>query len=100
MQLVEIRDLDGPNFFLLQPAIKVELRTDPADLTPDALAVLEARLEALGISEEDRLGGGDALGELLIAAVGALHERAGQPEPEVVWTYLETPGHRALAFGW
>ena len=31
MRLVEIRDLDGPNLFLLQPAIKLELAADAND---------------------------------------------------------------------
>ena len=30
MRLVEIRDLDGPNIFLLQPAIKLELEVTEA----------------------------------------------------------------------
>ena len=34
MRLVEIRDLDGPNIFLLQPAIKLELEVTEADLAP------------------------------------------------------------------
>ncbi len=100
MELVEIRDLDGPNLFLLQPAIKVELRADAADLAPEAVAALAARLEPLGVSEEGQEGGAGAVGELLLAATAALHERAGQPEPEAIWTELETPGHHALAFGW
>ena len=100
MQLVEIRDLDGPNLFLLQPAIKVELRADAADRTPDAVAALAARLEPLGLSDEERPGGADAIGALLTEATRILHRRAGQAEPETVWTELETPHHVALAFGW
>lgn len=100
MEVVEIRDLDGPNVFLLQPAIKLELLATEADLSADALSALVARLEALGISDEERGEGESALGDLLTAATAAVHERAGLAEPEIVWTSLETPGHYALAFGW
>ena len=47
MRLVEIRDLEGPNIFLLQPAIKVELAIAPQDVTRDAIAGLSGRLEPL-----------------------------------------------------
>ena len=100
MRVVEIRDLDGPNIFLLQPALKLELETSDADLTADAIAGLDARLEPLGISDEARPGGLDALGELLVDITLALHRRAGAPEPDVTWKRLETPGHVALAFAW
>ena len=40
MRLVEIRDLDGPNIFLLQPAIKLELEVTEADRSRDAIAAL------------------------------------------------------------
>ncbi len=100
MELVEIRDLDGPNLFLLQPAIKLELRAEANDLSPDALAALAARLDGLGVSDEERSGGAAAFGAMLAEATATLHERAGEAEPETVWTELETPGHLALAFGW
>ena len=100
MRLVEIRDLDGPNLFLLQPAIKIELAADANDCVADAIAALEVRLEPLGLSDEERPTGMAALGEVLMAAVAALHARTGRDEPEMSWTALETPGHFALAFGW
>src|SRR5215207_7254478 len=100
MELVEIRDLDGPNRFLLQPAIKVEFDVAEADVRPEAVVDLERRLEPLGLSDERRRGGYNALGDLLADAVCALHHRASLPEPEIVWTDHETPGHRTLAFGW
>jgi len=104
MRLVEIRDLDGPNLFLLQPAIKLELAVEALDLGADGITALAARLEPLGVSDDEAdegpAAGGDALGALLGDALVALHERVGEPEPEVVWEALETPGHHALAFGW
>ena len=85
MHVVEIRDLDGPNVFLLKPAIKVEFRSeDEADETVTA----------------QRLDGGDDLGGSLVAVVDMLHERAGIEGVDVVVTPMELPGHLSVAFGW
>lgn len=100
MRLVEIRDLDGPNIFLLQPAIKLELEVASPDLTPDAIASLTANMEPLAPSDDERAGGAEGLGDLLQAACEGLHERAGVEAPEMRWAPLETPGHWGLAFGW
>ena len=40
MELVEIRDLDGPNLFQLRPVIKVELVTSPGERVADAYGIL------------------------------------------------------------
>ena len=100
MRLVEIRDLDGPNIFLLQPAIKLELAIAPQDVTRDAIAGLSSRLEPLVPSDDERVGGLNAFGELLLAACAVLHERAGVDPPEMRWVEMETPGQWSLAFGW
>ncbi len=100
MRLVEIRDLDGPNIFLLQPAIKLELEVMESDLTSDAIAALAASLEPLAPSDDERAAGADGLGDLLLAACADLHERAGVEFPEMRWVEMETPGHWSLAFGW
>ena len=57
MRLVEIRDLDGPNIFLLQPAIKLELEVTEADLSPDAIAALATSMEPLAPSDDERAAG-------------------------------------------
>ena len=80
MRLVETRDLDGPNIFLLQPAIKLELAADPDDLTEDGIAALAARLEPLTPSDDERASGAESLGDLLMAACADLHERAGSED--------------------
>ena len=49
MELVEIRDLDGPNLFLRQPAIKLEI-----DTGDDAPAVAEAFASAFVIDHQLR----------------------------------------------
>lgn len=100
MRRIELRDLDGPNLFLLAPAIKLELAVGPDDLRPDALAALAARLEPLGLADDAPPAGAAALGGLLADALVALCERAGAPEPDVHWAALETPGHHALAWTW
>src|SRR3712207_2502139 len=100
MRLVEIRDLDGPNIFLLQPAIKLELEVAEVDLARDAIAALATRLEPLAPSDDERAAGAAGLGEFLLAACADLHERAGVEFPEMRWVEMETPGHWSLAFGW
>ena len=100
MELVEIRDLDGPNVFLLRPAIKLELNLGRADLTRDRLSALRRRIEPLGITDESTAGGLEALGEVLSEVVRHVHRVNGLPEPELTWRELEEPGHAALAFAW
>jgi len=100
MNIEEIRDLEGPNLFLLEPAIKIEISTTVDDLTAEEIGRVEARLEPLGLSDEGGEGGSGELGALLGEAIDALHRRVGVAPPETVWTELDTPGHMAVAFGW
>jgi cyanophycin synthetase len=89
MRVVEIRELDGPNIFLLEPAIKVEL-----DLGEDSeFALCDRIAKTFGIEA-------DELGLALIEAVGILHEQAGLESPSTILTPLEVEKHVALAFGW
>ena len=60
MRVVEIRDLDGPNIFLLEPAIKLEI-----DLEDDGESAIIERLRAIVDSNEQEVG------PALLAAVGA-----------------------------
>jgi cyanophycin synthetase len=71
MKLIEIRDLDGPNIFLLEPAIKLELQLD----VDDQLAELRERAPEF--------------------INGLHHERV-----DVSVGPLETPGHVAVVFPW
>ncbi|MCO5215162.1 MAG: Mur ligase family protein [Thermomicrobiales bacterium] len=75
MRIEEIRDLDGPNLFLTQPAIKVEL----ADVD-------EARAADIMLELSD--------------TVEQLHNLSGQPVPDIVSTRMDRDGHIAVAFGW
>ena len=100
MELLEIRDLDGPNQFLLQPAIKVAFTITADDRAPDAVAALSARLEAFGVDTDDRVSGAYPIGDRLTIAAGLLHEQCGLLEPEMVWVPLESQDQFALAFSW
>src|SRR5215211_5658800 len=94
MDLVEIRDLDGPNIFLLEPAIKLEIAVTGDDSRdPGALA---RRLGLAGSAKTAEA----TVGELLRRSVVDLHERSGAPAPRTVVESLETPGRLAVAFGW
>jgi cyanophycin synthetase len=100
VRLVEIRDLDGPNIFLLQPTIKAEFAISPGDLRASALADLSAHLEPLGPTDDERAEGDEALGEILQAACISLPQRAGVDFPEMRWVPMETEDQWSLAFGW
>ena len=89
MRVVEIRDLDGPNIFLLEPAIKLEV-----DLEDDDESVIIERVRLLVESNEQEVG------PALIAAIDALHERAGLDAPTSLLAPLEVENHVAVAFGW
>ena len=100
MNLVELRDLDGPNLFLLGPALKIELRIDHIDTEADQIAALAGTLEALGITLESPESGLAPLADALVEAVVAIHRRSGLPSPEALWRSLETTDHIALVFSW
>lgn len=91
MLLAEIRDLDGPNLFLLQPAIKVEF----ASLSEADLELSADRFGAsVGPSPLQRFESGAA------ALVADLHDSAGLPAPDVLTRTLDTPGSVAISFEW
>lgn len=92
MQLVEIRDLDGPNILLLEPAIKLEL----ALVEQGELASIARRLRAaLGAPDTEPASGLDAIGGLVRRWLAGLGQHVGV---DVRW--LETPLHLAIGFGW
>ncbi len=89
MELVEIRELEGPNLFLLEPAIKIEVHTDagnggavpaghPFAATSDAPADVQ-----------------DVAGLLREALVVA-----GEPDRPVAIVQMETPGDYSVVFPW
>lgn len=76
MELVEVRDLDGPNVFVLAPAIKLEVRIEPAERDVDATLTMLAGL------------------------IGNLHQRVGLDVPDVGRGHIDTEHHHALFYGW
>ncbi len=99
MELVEIRDLDGPNIFLLQPAIKVEFAWSDVDVTPDRLVDLARRGAPLASNAEPGAGL-EGLSQVAREIVAALHRLAGLEVPEIVSKPLETPGRMVVAYAW
>lgn len=85
MKLAEIRDLDGPNLFMLEPAIKVEIVLDEG--------------ETIRLLVE-RLGGGTDLTAAARLAVESLHRHVGLDIPRVVSRVMDDADHVAVAFGW
>lgn len=92
MQLVEIRDLDGPNLFLLRPAIKIELVIQPDEAVP--AEPRRRSIAALGIEMPT------APTAALAAACARLHELAGLAAPEIGHRTLDQPDHIAIYYPW
>ncbi len=101
MNIAEIRDLDGPNLFLLRPAIKLEI--DLGDGEPN---IAEARAEAFVLGEPDPASidlvpaSAARVMTLLEETVNVLHDRLDAPRPSIVSRPMEEPGHLVVAFSW
>lgn len=103
MRIVEIRDLDGPNLFMLRPAIKIEIDTEGEQpqvaealvqafvLEPGSLSLPDAVL--LPVSPERVMS-------LLTEIIQGIHDHIGVSRPEVVSRFMESPNHLAVAFQW
>lgn len=78
MRIVETRFLEGPNIFMLEPAVKIELDTGTEVVTDDHMSTAE---ELAGIVRDAYLD-------------------AGLREPSIILEPMEVPGHLALAYGW
>ena len=103
MELVEIRDLDGPNLFLRQPAIKLEIDAGNGDPV-----VAEAFSSAFVVDHQVRPSlaatrvavPSSRLETLLVETINALHDRAGIDRPAIATRKMEAPGYLAVAFAW
>ncbi len=92
MDLIEVRDLDGPNLFALRPVIKLEVRLDK-----DEVVSTEARDDArrwFGLELTD-----DPL-VALRSVVSALHRSIDLSVVEIGVKALDTPGHVVLYYDW
>jgi cyanophycin synthetase len=81
MKLVEIRDLDGPNLFMLEPAIKVEIQLENCEAEREIARRLDSDYSDLR------------------AAAQSFLARAGH-ESAVVTRQMDRPGHVSIAFSW
>ncbi|CAA9574594.1 MAG: Cyanophycin synthase(EC [uncultured Thermomicrobiales bacterium] len=104
MKIVEIRDLDGPNLFMLRPAIKLEIDTEEArPLVAEAVAG-DFVLGPLPDSPDSEPAmvpvSAERVRSLLIEIIHVVHDKVGAPRPEVVSREMEAPLHLAVAFGW
>lgn len=103
MKIVEIRDLDGPNLFMLRPAIKLEVDTEGKH--PEVaeelaqLFVLEPNRDRPASSTMTPVSD-ERVMSLLTEIVHIIHDRIGAPRPEVVSRVMEAPNHLAIAFEW
>ncbi|MGH2559754.1 MAG: Mur ligase family protein [Thermomicrobiales bacterium] len=100
MELVEVRDLDGPNLFLLEPAIKVEFRVSPDDATDQRISRLRTIFQVAPPADIGSNVQLVSLALMLCEAVRRIHANVGLPVPSVDWQPLETPNRSALVFGW
>ncbi|RIK42971.1 MAG: Mur ligase [Chloroflexi bacterium] len=92
MQLVEIRDLDGPNLFLLQPAIKIELVVSPDDrLTPEAAAALAEHYAFSPTTDPI---------SALKSIIAALHRQVGLDVLELGERRLDAADHIVVYYPW
>jgi cyanophycin synthetase len=79
MNLVEIRLLDGPNIFLDQPAVKIELELMPDDQPSEVKANMD---QAVNLLQQE------------------LGETISEDSNLTRWQALETPDHFAIVFPW
>ena len=104
MKIVEIRDLDGPNLFMLRPAIKLEI--DMESVQP-SVAEAVAGAFVLGPTPDSGVPdpalvpvSSERVRSLLTEIIHVIHDKVGAPRPPVVSREMEAPLHVAVAFGW
>lgn len=99
MDVAEIRTLDGPNLFMLRPAIKIEIVA-----APDATASLpDAVVEAMhqqGLPVDAGARGASGVARTLATVIEWLAKEAGLVIEEVVVREMEEEGRVAVAFPW
>ena len=92
MELIEIRDLDGPNLFALRPVVKLETRLDPDEVVlPLARSTMH---DVIGLDV------GENPVQALHDVIRALHASVGLEVPEVGVRLLDTHEHVALFYDW
>ncbi len=103
MQLIEIRELEGPNPYLTVPAIKVEFDLDDSQLNPDwetRLRDLLGKLSPNAESESLDENGWQAVARCLVSAVQITHATAGLPAVEIATVSGDIDSRIVIAFSW
>jgi cyanophycin synthetase len=101
MKICEVRDLDGPNIFMLRPAIKLEVAAPDGDIRVSRDALAFAVPGEVGTSDETTEPvDAERLFTLLSECVNVIHDRCGQPRPEIATKRMEEVHHYAVAFSW
>lgn len=88
MELVEIRELEGPNLFLLEPAVKIEVHVPDYHGTPE------------GPHPFSPISRAPAEVEALAETIRAVLLLAGRPDVPVVIFSMEVSGNLSLVFPW
>jgi cyanophycin synthetase len=89
MELVEVRELEGPNLFLLEPAIKIEVRSTP--IAADGEAATHPFAPSNAAPDDVHM---------LADAVRGFLAIAGEADALVLIVPMETPGHFSVVFPW
>lgn len=92
MKLIEIRDLDGPNLFVLEPAIKLEISVDPDEQLGMARQQYIAELANRYVATDPV--------QALATVIGALHEQLRIAPPSVSTHSMDTENHISLCYPW
>ncbi len=92
MELIEVRDLDGPNMFALRPSIKLELQLEDGEIVLPRTRESVRQVFGIVISDEPL--------QAMTETIGALHELLGLNVPEIGHRALDTPGHQVLFYDW
>jgi cyanophycin synthetase len=88
MELVEVRELEGPNLFLLEPAIKIEVHTSESFRTSDSPHLYAATTDAPADVSK--------FAELIRDALNVV----GIPDCPVTIVPMETEGNFSVVFPW
>jgi len=92
MDLIDVRDLDGPNLFALRPVIKLEVRHGDSDQVAEPARKTVRTLFGLEMSDKPLA--------TLQEVVAALHVQIGLAIPAMGVRPLDTPGHQVVFFDW
>ncbi len=92
MKLVEIRDLDGPNLFVLEPVIKLEVILEPEEALGIARQQYIAELANRYVTSDPVLA--------LTTVIGALHEQLRIPPPQISTHAMDYESHISVCFPW